>query len=107
MIYDLLHSTGQDFTAAQRERAQEDFKVLFKGAPPHPPFHSHTKDSHSTGITLPTYLVENSKPITVLLRLHVSKAHGKRQMLAFAMLLDIISFLSVLKKKTSKYCASK
>ena len=37
MIYDLLHSTGQDFTAAQRERAQEDFKVLFKGAPPHPP----------------------------------------------------------------------
>ena len=50
-IYDLLHSTGQDFTAAQRERAQEDFKVLFKGAPPHPPSHSHTKDSHSTGIT--------------------------------------------------------
>ena len=49
---DLLHSTGQDFTAAQRERAQEDFKVLFKGAPPHPPSHSHTKDSHSTGITL-------------------------------------------------------
>ena len=48
----LLHSTGQDFTAAQRERAQEDFKVLFKGAPPHPPSHSHTKDSHSTGITL-------------------------------------------------------
>ena len=36
-IYDLLHFTGQDFTAAQRERAQEDFKVLFKGAPPHPP----------------------------------------------------------------------
>ena len=37
---DLLHFTGQDFTAAQRERAQEDFKVLFKGAPPsltHPP----------------------------------------------------------------------
>ena len=33
----LLHFTGQDFTAAQRERAQEDFKVLFKGAPPHPP----------------------------------------------------------------------
>ena len=32
LIYDLLHSTGQDFTAAQRERAQEDFKVLFKGA---------------------------------------------------------------------------
>ena len=28
-----------------------DFKVLFKGAPPHPR-HSHTKDSHSTGITL-------------------------------------------------------
>ena len=54
-----------------------------------------------------TYLVENSKPITALLRLHVSKAHGKRQMLAFAMLLDIISFLSVLKKKSSKYCASK
>ena len=52
MIYDLLHFTGQDFTAAQRERAQEDFKVLFKGAPPHPPSHSHTKDSHSTGITL-------------------------------------------------------
>ena len=35
--FDLLHFTGQDFTAAQRERAQEDFKVLFKGAPPHPP----------------------------------------------------------------------
>ena len=33
----LLHFTGQDFTAAQRERAQEDFKVPFKGAPPHPP----------------------------------------------------------------------
>ena len=33
---DLLHFTGQDFTAAQRERAQEDFKVLFKGAPPSP-----------------------------------------------------------------------
>ena len=46
----LLHFTGQDFTAAQRERAQEDFKVLFKGAPPHPPSHSHTKDS--TGISL-------------------------------------------------------
>ena len=54
MIYDLLHFTGQDFTAAQRERAQEDFKVLFKGAPPHPPSHSHTKDSHITGITLTT-----------------------------------------------------
>lgn len=52
-----------------------------------------------------TYLVKNSKPITVLLRLHVSKAHGK--LLTFAMLLDIISFLSVLKKKSSKYCASK
>ena len=25
------------FTAAQRERAQEDFKVLYEGAPPHPP----------------------------------------------------------------------
>ena len=49
---DLLHFTGQDFIAAQRERAQEDFKVLFKGAPPHPPSHSHTKDSHNTGITL-------------------------------------------------------
>ena len=24
-------------TAAQRERAQEDFKVLYEGAPPHPP----------------------------------------------------------------------
>ena len=33
LIYDLLHFTGQDFPAAQRERAQEDFKVLFKGAP--------------------------------------------------------------------------
>ena len=44
-----------------------------------------------------TYLVKNSKPITVLLRLHVSNAHGKRQMLTFAMLLDIILFLSVLK----------
>ena len=37
MIYDLLHFTGQDFTAAQRERAQEDFKVLFEGARPHLP----------------------------------------------------------------------
>ena len=52
LIYDLLHFTGQDFIAAQREMAQKDFKVLFKGAPPHPPSHSHTKDSHSTGITL-------------------------------------------------------
>ena len=33
----LTFFTGQDFTAAQRERAQEDFKALFKGAPPHPP----------------------------------------------------------------------
>ena len=43
----------------------------------------------------------------MLLRLHLSKAHGK--LLTFAMLLDIISFLSVLvlKKKSSKYCASK
>lgn len=49
-----------------------------------------------------TYLVENSKPITVLLRLHVSNALGKRQMFTFAMLLDIISFMSVLKKKSSK-----
>ena len=46
-FYDLLHFTGQDFTAAQRERAQG-----FEGAPPHPPLHSHRKDSHSTGITL-------------------------------------------------------
>ena len=30
MIYDYF--TGQDFTAAQRERAQEDVKVLFEGA---------------------------------------------------------------------------
>ena len=64
VIYDLLHFTGQDFTAAQRERAQEDFNVLFKSAPPHPPSHSHTKDSHSTGITL---LFSNSA--WVLLRL--------------------------------------
>ena len=33
--FDLLHFTGQDLTAAQRERAQEDFKVLFEGVPPH------------------------------------------------------------------------
>ena len=33
MIIDLLHFTGQDFTAAPRERAQEDFKVLFNVAP--------------------------------------------------------------------------
>ena len=49
-----------------------------------------------------TYLVENSKPLTVLLRLHVSNAHGTTQMLTFAMLLDIISFLSVLKKEELK-----
>ena len=40
-FYILLHFTGQDFTAAQRERAQEDFRVLFKGVSPHPPPHSH------------------------------------------------------------------
>ena len=34
-IYYIL--LGRIFTAAQRERAKEDFKVLFKGAPPHPP----------------------------------------------------------------------
>lgn len=45
--YDLLHST-----AVQKERAQEDFKVLYKGAPPHPHLHSHTKDSNNIGITL-------------------------------------------------------
>ena len=52
-------------------------------------------------------MVENSRPITVLLRLHVSNAHGKRQMLTFAMLLEIISFLSVLKNKSTKYSESK
>ena len=48
LIYDLLHFTGQDFTAAQRERAQEDFKVLFKGAPPHPlpPFAYERQPQH-------------------------------------------------------------
>jgi len=44
------------FTAAQRERAQEDFKVLYQGAPPHlpppPKKNSHTKGSHGTGIYL-------------------------------------------------------
>ena len=39
-------------TVAQRERAQEDLNVPYKGAPPHPAPHSCTKDSHSTGITL-------------------------------------------------------
>ena len=34
LIYDLLHFTGQDFTAAQRERAQEDFKVPHLTHPP-------------------------------------------------------------------------
>ena len=63
----LLHSTGQDFTAAQRERAQEDFKVLFKGAP-HPPSHSHTKDSHSTGITLLLLEQKNKKNKPLRLR---------------------------------------
>ena len=33
------------------------------------------------------------------------QTHGK--LLTFGMLLDIISFLSVLKKKSSNYCASK
>ena len=36
---------------AQRERAQQDFKVPYTS--PTPP--SHTKDSHSTGITLLLY----------------------------------------------------
>ena len=50
---DLLHSTAWvGFTAAQRERAQEDFKVLYESAPPHPPPHLHTKDNHSTWMTL-------------------------------------------------------
>ena len=51
-VYDLLHFTGQDFYSCPEGKAQEDFKVLFKGAPPHPLPHTHTKDSHSTGITL-------------------------------------------------------
>ena len=89
MIYDLLHSTGQDFTAAQRERAQEDFKVLFKGAPPHPPSHSHTKDSHSTGITL---LFSNSA--WVLLR--------PTELSTFKELWDGTSDLSSLSEKTRK-----
>ena len=50
---DLSHSTAwAGFTAAQRERAQEDFKVLYEGAPPHPPPDLHTKDNHSTRMTL-------------------------------------------------------
>ena len=43
-VLDLLHFTGQDFTAAQRT-SRSSSKVT------HPP-NSHTKDSHSTGITL-------------------------------------------------------
>ena len=54
LIYDLLHFTGQDFTAAQRERAQEDFKVPFKGAPPHPlpPFAYERQPQHRDHPTL-------------------------------------------------------
>ena len=88
MIY-LLHFTGQDFTAAQRERAQEDFKVLFKGVRPHPPSHSHTKDSHSTGITL---LFSNSA--WVLLR--------PKELSTFKELRDGTSDLSSLSEKTRK-----
>ena len=88
-FYDLLHFTGQDFTAVQRERAQEDFKVLFKGAPPHPPSHSHTKDSHSTGITL---LFSNSA--WVLLR--------PTELSTFKELWDGTSDLSSLSEKTRK-----
>ena len=41
------------FTVAQRERAQEDFKVPYEGAPPHALTpNSCMKDSHSTVITL-------------------------------------------------------
>ena len=49
----LLHFTGQDFTA-QRERVQEDFKVLFKGAPPHPlpPFAYERQPQHRDHPTL-------------------------------------------------------
>ena len=86
---DSLHFTGQDFTAAQRERAQEDFKVLFKGAPPHPPPHSHTKDSHSTRITL---LFLNSA--WVLLR--------PIELSTFMELWDGTSGLSSLSEKTRK-----
>ena len=36
------------FTVAQRERAQEDFKVPYKGALPHPLPRSRTKDVNVT-----------------------------------------------------------
>ena len=47
-----LHFYWAGFTVAQRERAQEDFNVPYEGAPTSPTPHLHTKDSHSTGITL-------------------------------------------------------
>ena len=75
----------------QRERAQEDFKVLFEGAPPHPPPHSHMKDSHSTGITL---LFSNSA--CVLLRPKEISTFWKE------LLWDGTSGLSSLSEKTRK-----
>ena len=50
MIYYLL-----GFTAAQRERAQEDFKVLYEGAPPYPSPCSHMKDSMSFALLSKSY----------------------------------------------------
>ena len=52
MIFWFMTFYWAGFTVAQRERAQEDFKVPYEGALPHSPTYSYTKDSHSTGITL-------------------------------------------------------
>ena len=77
------------FTVAQRERAQEDFNVPYEGAPPHPPHILHTKDSHSTGITL---LFSNCA--WVLLR--------PTELSTFKELWDGTSGLSSLSEKTRK-----
>ena len=60
-----------------------------KGAPPHPPSHLHTKDSHSTGITL---LFSNSA--WVLLR--------PTELSTFKELWDGTSDLSSISEKTRK-----
>ena len=91
MIYDLLHSTGQDLQLPRgkgHKRTSRSYtKVPHLTHPPLP--NSHTKDSHSTGITL---LFSNSG--WVLLR--------PTELSTFKELSDGTSSLSSLSEKSRK-----
>ena len=54
VLFLFLFSTGQDLQLPRGKGHRRTLKshASHEGAPPHPPPHSQTKDSHSTGITL-------------------------------------------------------